>query len=80
MNGAAPHPDRYGRPTAPPPPPDTVHAVPGTATTEWCTRCKAWTRLSGDVLLLTPTGVARAGRYTWCEVCDDPDTRKPAHG
>ncbi|MGW4731824.1 hypothetical protein ACWEQC_22120 [Streptomyces shenzhenensis] len=66
-------PRRYGRPEAPPPPPDLVLTVtPGTAAPEWCPACKAWTRVSGDLLLLAPGGVSVVGRYAWCEICDDP--------
>ncbi|MFZ4266608.1 hypothetical protein [Streptomyces arboris] len=39
---------------------------------EWCTTCKAWSRLAGSVLLLTPEGVSTVGTWAWCEICDDP--------
>ncbi|MEZ7005840.1 hypothetical protein [Streptomyces sp. AD55] len=39
-------------------------------TTEWCPVCKAFTRLTGHTVLLTPAGVTRVGRWSWCETCD----------
>lgn len=60
-------------PEAPPAPSLTVTLLPGTDTREdWCTACKAYTRLTGTVLILTPNGVATAGDWAWCEICDDP--------
>ncbi|MFC8723753.1 hypothetical protein [Streptomyces bacillaris] len=62
--------------TAPPPPrslPVPVDLVPaGDWRTEWCTTCKAWTRLAGSMLLLTPDGVSTVGSWNCCEICDDP--------
>ncbi|MFC8332740.1 hypothetical protein [Streptomyces olivaceus] len=70
------HPSRTGRPS-PVPPPDMVLTVTlGTSATEWCPACKAWTCVSGDLLLLDPRGVSVVGRYRVCEICDDPDTPK----
>ncbi|GGQ50085.1 hypothetical protein GCM10010250_22110 [Streptomyces althioticus] len=57
---------------AEPPPPLTVHVTPGPAREDWCPTCKAWTRLLGDILLLTPDGVSVVGTWTACEICDDP--------
>ncbi|MER6367424.1 hypothetical protein [Streptomyces mirabilis] len=54
-------------------PPLTVHVTPGPAREDWCPTCKANTRLTGDVLMLTPDGVSVVGTWTACEICDDPD-------
>lgn len=48
--------------------------------TEWCTTCKAWTRLTGSVVMLTPYGLATAGTWAWCEICDDPADQEVRHG
>lgn len=39
---------------------------------DWCKACKAYTRVTGDVLMLTPDGVSTIGTWTWCGICDDP--------
>ncbi|WP_405893717.1 hypothetical protein OG272_15735 [Streptomyces sp. NBC_00104] len=39
---------------------------------DWCHVCKAYTRLTVDLLLLTPCGVTTVGTWAWCEICDDP--------
>ncbi|MFE4329633.1 hypothetical protein ACFRQM_09275 [Streptomyces sp. NPDC056831] len=50
-----------------------VLLTPGTDwRAEWCAACKAWSRLTGSILLLTPDGVATVGAWAWCEFCDDP--------
>lgn len=54
-------------------PPLTVHVIPGPAHEDWCPTCKANTRLTGDILMLTPDGVSVVGTWTACEICDDPD-------
>jgi hypothetical protein len=49
--------------------------------TEWCTTCKAWTRVTGSTLLLTADGVVTVGTWALCEICDDPtDQQEPARG
>jgi hypothetical protein len=62
-----------GSTTVAQPPSLTVHVTPGPAREDWCPACKAWTRLTGDVLMLTPDGVSLIGTWTVCEICDDPD-------
>lgn len=63
----------------PPPPPDVVVTLmSGNATARWCTTCKAWTVLAGDLLLLSPGGVSTVGEFAWCEICDDPDQQQEA--
>jgi hypothetical protein len=61
----------------------TATVITGTkATAEWCTACKAYTRVTGAVLMLTPGGVSTVGTWAWCEVCDDPadqDNRRFRH-
>lgn len=69
-------PGRTGRQGAAPPPDMVLTVTLGTSATEWCPVCKAWTRVSGDLLLLDPRGVSVVGRYGLCEICDDPDTPK----
>lgn len=65
---------------AEPPPPLTVHVTPGPAREDWCPTCKAWTRLLGDVYMLTPEGVAVVGTWTACEICDDPGDQEAGRG
>ncbi|MFC7791403.1 hypothetical protein [Streptomyces cinereoruber] len=50
---------------------------PSTPATGWCTDCKAWTRQTVDLLLLTADGVSPVGTWTWCEIHDDPDSPLP---
>lgn len=50
----------------------------GTLRSGWCPACKAYTRITTDLLLLSPEGVAPVGTWTWCEICDDPDHPLPA--
>jgi hypothetical protein len=55
--------------------PDTdveISVTAGAVTARWCPTCKAPTLLAGHVLVLTPGGVAHAGDWQWCEICDDP--------
>ncbi|WP_413808129.1 hypothetical protein [Streptomyces sp. OE57] len=62
------------RPPVPPPlPVITVYVLPGTPRPDWCHVCKAYTRVTGDVLLLTPAGVSVIGAYAGCEICDEPE-------
>ena len=73
-------------PAAPPPqpvrePPAVTGGLslhPGVLRPGWCTACKAWTCVSTDLLLLSPAGVATAGTWSWCEICEDPDSPLPA--
>lgn len=69
--------------TTPDPHPDgAVTVTTGSyATAEWCTACKAFTLLTGAVLMLCHGGVSTVGRWTWCEICDDPadQPRRPRH-
>ncbi|MFH8577132.1 hypothetical protein [Streptomyces zaomyceticus] len=59
----------------------TLVASTGTPTEEWCTGCKAYTRLAGPLLLLAPGGVSTIGTWSWCEICEDPaDRQEPARG
>ncbi|GGZ23363.1 hypothetical protein GCM10010387_15630 [Streptomyces inusitatus] len=51
---------------------------PGAVRTDWCPSCKAQTRCTAGLLLLTPDGVTAAGTWTWCEICNDPDSPLPA--
>ncbi|HLL37262.1 MAG TPA: hypothetical protein VK545_25990 [Streptomyces sp.] len=48
----------------------TLH--PGPVRAEWCPACKAYTVVAGDLLLLTPDGVATVGAWAWCETCEEP--------
>lgn len=54
-------------------PPLAVHVTPGPARETWCVACKAYTGITGDVLLLSPDGVSVVGTWSACEICDDPD-------
>lgn len=59
----------------------TAGAVTGNL---WCTACKAFTLLDGEVWLLTRTGLAQVGTWQWCEVCGVPggeqQVRTAGHG
>ncbi|MGW6391210.1 hypothetical protein ACWFR1_12075 [Streptomyces sp. NPDC055103] len=66
-----PRPTRHSAPTG-------VALHPGSLRTGWCANCRAWTRISADLLLLTLGGVTTAGTWAWCEVHDDPDSPLPA--
>ncbi|MFG2404267.1 hypothetical protein ACGFR8_07985 [Streptomyces brevispora] len=56
-----------------------VPLVPGADwRVEWCTACKAWSRLTGSIVLLTPDGVSTVGTWAWCEICDDPTDQPEA--
>jgi hypothetical protein len=69
-----------GRTVAEPPPPLTVHVDPGPAREDWCPTCKAWTRLTGDILMLTAGGVSVVGTWTACEICDEHDDQGDDRG
>ncbi|MET9462442.1 hypothetical protein ABZY05_46845 [Streptomyces canus] len=58
---------------AEPPPPLAVHVDLGPAREDWCRTCKAWTRVTGDILMLTAGGVSVVGTWTACEICDDQE-------
>ncbi|MFC8465991.1 hypothetical protein [Streptomyces sp. NPDC057250] len=63
------------RPTAAPDPRLTLTS--STPVEEWCADCKAFTRVTARLLVLTADGVGDLGPWTWCEVCDDPDQTLP---
>jgi hypothetical protein len=66
------------RPPVPPPLPVlTVYVMAGEPRPDWCQVCKAYTRFTGDVLLLTPAGVSLVGAYAGCEICDEPEEGAP---
>ncbi|WP_381792972.1 hypothetical protein [Streptomyces niveus] len=58
-------------------PPGGLVLHPGTLRSGWCTVCKAWTHITADLLLLSPTGLSTVGSFAWCEICDDPDSPLP---
>lgn len=51
----------------------TVYVEAGPPRPDWCHLCKAYTRFTGDLLLLTPAGVSVIGAYAGCEICDEPE-------
>ncbi|MGW2074209.1 hypothetical protein ACWCPK_38210 [Streptomyces sp. NPDC001953] len=59
----------------PQPAPVIVTVDPGTPREDWCTACKAYTRLVGAIALLTSDGVSTVGEWEWCEFCDQEATR-----
>ncbi|MGW2951517.1 hypothetical protein [Streptomyces eurythermus] len=65
---------------AEPPPPLTVHVDLGPAREDWCITCKAYTRVTGDILMLSPAGVSVVGAWTTCEICDDLDDQETDRG
>lgn len=67
---------RPARRTAAHQPAPVLH--PGTLRPGWCPACKAWTHITADLLLLTPTGVTSVGALAWCEICDDFENPLPA--
>lgn len=71
MSGGEQH--RRQDPAAPPGPGGGVTLAPGDVREDWCTVCKAYTRFTGAMLLLTPDGVTTVGYWVWCEICDDPE-------
>lgn len=60
-------------PTQPRPEDVGVFADAANVTAEWCTTCKAWTLLAGEIVLLTTDGVVTVGVWAWCETCDPPE-------
>ena len=62
------------------PAPVTVTVETGEPRETWCTACKAFTRATGDVLVLTADGVATVGTWTFCDTCEDPADPEPRHG
>ncbi|WP_327345970.1 hypothetical protein [Streptomyces europaeiscabiei] len=63
---------------AEPPPPLTVHVALGPAREVWCRICKAFTRATGDILMLTAGGVSVVGTWNACEICDGHDGQENA--
>ncbi|MFJ4469570.1 hypothetical protein ACIP2X_19045 [Streptomyces sp. NPDC089424] len=61
------------RPVEPRPAEVEVTASAANVTAEWCSTCKAWTLLAGEIVLLTQDGVARVGYWAWCETCEPPE-------
>ncbi|WTW95406.1 hypothetical protein OG216_19380 [Streptomycetaceae bacterium NBC_01309] len=57
--------------------PQPVSVVTGDGREDWCAACKAYTRHTGDVLMLSPEGVSTVGAWSWCEICDDPADQPP---
>ncbi|MFE0545184.1 hypothetical protein [Streptomyces sp. NPDC058891] len=57
-----------------------VTVAPADVREDWCTVCKAYTRLVGSLALLTPAGVSTVGSWAWCEICDDPGDREVTRG
>ncbi|MEW2568332.1 hypothetical protein [Streptomyces sp. NPDC047070] len=55
--------------------PPAVTVETGEAREAWCKACKAWTRATGDVLVLTADGVTTVGTWSLCEIDPghDPD-------
>ena len=44
---------------------------------EWCALCKAYTLLTGEVVLVRPDGVVPVGYWAWCETCDMAEEAPP---
>jgi hypothetical protein len=61
------------RPTAHHPDEVEVIADAANVTAEWCSSCKAFTLLAGEIVLLTRDGVVTVGYWAWCETCDPPE-------
>lgn len=59
-------------PTAPPVT-EAVHTSSLRAT--WCPVCKAWTGISGEVLLLDADGVTVLTTWSGCPLCVEEDAR-----
>jgi hypothetical protein len=55
------------------PRPTEVTAAAAAVTAQWCSTCKAYTLLAGEIVLLTPDGVATVGYWAWCETCEPPE-------
>lgn len=53
-----------------------VTASAANVSAEWCSTCKAYTLLAGEIVLLTPGGVATVGYWAWCETCDPPEVTR----
>lgn len=64
------------RPVEPRPAEVDVTAAASNVTAEWCTTCKAWTLLAGEIVLLTRDGVVQVGYWAWCETCDPPEVTR----
>lgn len=55
-----------------------VTAAAAAVTAEWCSTCKAYTLIAGEVVLLIPDGVVTVGYWAWCETCDPPEAGRVA--
>jgi hypothetical protein len=64
------------RPVEPRPADVEVTASAANVSAEWCSTCKAYTLLAGEMVLLTPGGVATVGYWAWCETCDPPEVTR----
>jgi len=64
------------RPVEPRPADVEVTASAANVSAEWCSTCKAYTLLAGEIVLLTPGGVATVGYWAWCETCDPPEVSR----
>lgn len=71
-------PERRDTTAIAPPAPQGLALHHGTLQTGWCAACKAWTRITADLLLLAPDGLSTIGTLSYCEVCEDPDHPLPA--
>ncbi|MEU8836578.1 hypothetical protein [Streptomyces sp900116325] len=61
--------------TSQPTPAVAVATDPAQST--WCSHCKADTRFTIGVFVLSSTGVTRVNGLSFCDVCDDPDSPLP---
>ncbi|MGX1301349.1 hypothetical protein [Streptomyces chartreusis] len=64
------------RPVEPRPADVEVTASAANVSAEWCSTCKAYTLLAGEIVLLTRDGVATVGYWAWCETCDPPEVSR----
>ncbi|WP_405759452.1 hypothetical protein OG234_13240 [Streptomyces sp. NBC_01420] len=64
------------RPPRPRPAEPDVTAAAAAVTAEWCSACKAYTLLAGEIVLLTPYGVVTVGYWAWCETCDPQEVSR----
>lgn len=61
-------------------PPLGVTVAPSEVREDWCPVCKAYTRITGSLALLTAAGVSTVGTWAWCSVCEDPDDQEVSRG
>ncbi|MGW3971196.1 hypothetical protein ACWEFD_18090 [Streptomyces ardesiacus] len=64
------------QPAGPHPADVEVSASAANVVAEWCSTCKAYTLLAGEIVLLTRDGVAHVGYWAWCETCDPPEVSR----